>query len=156
MEYRPHSKRRWAYLLALTTLVATNLQAQEVESEPAIGYLRIFTDADRVQIYVDGEMIGYSPIPEKITVTPGWHNVSFFSPDFKWDHWTHRQRKVLINVVEAGTYHVLVKSGELAEVHMEWHDLERQLERYESGRWISALAGIVMVAAVMVLMAMAT
>jgi hypothetical protein len=146
--------RRWTYLFTLAAFLVVSLRAQEGEDEPSVGYLRVFTDADLVQIYLDGEMIGYTPILEKITVTPGWHHVSFFSPDFKWDHWTHRQRKVLINVVEAGTYHVLVEPGELVEVHMAWHELERQLERYESGRWITAVVGMVMVAAVLVLLAM--
>ncbi len=145
------------YLTILTVLVSLlggSLQAQEGESEAAVGYLRIFTDADRLQIYLDGVMIGHTPILEKVPVIPGWHHVSFFSPDFKWDHWTHRQRKVLVDVVEAGTYRVLVEPGELEEVHMEWHDLERVLERYESGRWISAAVGVGMVAAVLMLLAM--
>lgn len=148
--------RRWTYLFTLAAFLVVSLRAQEGEDEPSVGYLRVFTDADLVQIYLDGEMIGYSPILEKITVTPGWHHVSFFSPDFKWDHWTHRQRKVLINVVEAGTNRVHVDPGELVEVHMAWHELERQLERYESGRWITAVMGMVMVAAVLVLLAMAS
>jgi hypothetical protein len=37
---------------------------------------------------------------------------------------------------------------------MEWHDLERVLQRHESGRWISAAVGMAMVAAVLVLLAM--
>lgn len=142
--------------LVLVLLLGGNLQAQEEGSEATVGYLRIFTDADRVQIYLDGEMIGYTPILEKIPVTPGWHHVSFFSPDFKREHWTYRQRRVLVDVVEAGTYRVLVEPGELEEVHMEWHDLERILLRYESSRWISATVGVAMVAAVLMLLVMAS
>jgi len=148
--------RRLATLLVLAVFIGGSLLAQEDESEATVGYLRIFVDTDLVQIYLDGEMIGYTPILEKIPVTPGWHNVSFFSPNFKWEHWTHRQRRVLVNVVEAGTYQVLVEPGELEEVHMAWHELGRALERYESGRWISAAVGIAMVAAVLMLLAMAT
>ncbi|UCD37650.1 MAG: hypothetical protein JSW54_12640 [Fidelibacterota bacterium] len=146
--------RRCTYVLAMISFLGSSLSAQENDTEPAVGYLRIFTDTDLVQIYVDGEMIGYTPILEKIPVTPGWHNVSFFSPDFKWSHWTHRQRKVLMNVVEAGTYNVMVEPGELTEVQMAWHDLERELERYESGRTISAIVGLVMVATTLVLLAL--
>lgn len=142
--------------LILAFLLGGSLQGQKEGSEATVGYLRIFTDTDRLQIYIDGEMIGYTPIPEKIPVAPGWHHVSFFSPDFKREHWTHRQRRVLVDVVEAGTYRVLVEPGELEEVHMEWHDLERVLLRYESGRWISAAVGVAMVATVLVLLAMAS
>jgi hypothetical protein len=146
--------RRLTILTALVSLLGGGLQAQEGESEAAVGYLRIFVDTDRLQIYLDGVMIGYTPILEKIPVTPGWHRVSFFSLAFKGDHWTHRQRRVLVDVVEAGTHRVLVKPGELAEVHLEWHDLERVLQRHESGRWISAAVGVAMVAAMLVLLAM--
>ncbi|UCH10065.1 MAG: hypothetical protein JSU61_12825 [Fidelibacterota bacterium] len=141
-------------ILALFVLLSHPVWAQQGTDESAVGYLRIFTDADLVQIYVDGEMIGYSPILEKITVIPGWHHVSFFSPNFKWEHWTHRQRRVLMNVVEAGTYRVHVNAGELTEVHMAWHELEQALERYESGRVITALVGIGMIGAVLILLAL--
>ena len=156
MERWSQPMRRLTVPLILAFLLGGNLQAQEEGSEAAVGYLRIFTDADRVQIYIDGEMIGYTPILEKIPVTPGLHHVSFFSPDFKEEHWTHRQRRVLVDVVEAGTYRVLVEPGELEEVHMKWHDLERVLLRYESGRWISATVGVAMVAAVLMLLVMAS
>lgn len=59
-----------------------------------------------------------------------------------------------MNVVEAGTYRILVEPGKLVEVNMAWHELELALERYESGRWISAAVGIVMVATVLALLAM--
>ncbi len=154
MERRLQYMRRLTILTALVSLLGGGLQAREGERKAAVGYLRIFVDTDRLQIYLDGVMIGYTPLSEKIPVTPGWHHVSFFSPAFKWDHWTHRQRRVLVDVVEAGTHRVLVKPGELVEVHMEWHDLERVLQRHESGRWISAAVGIAMVAAVLVLLAM--
>ncbi|MBA7595750.1 hypothetical protein ES703_02715 [subsurface metagenome] len=146
--------RHLTILTILVSFLGGSLQAQEGESNAAVGYLRIFVDTDRLQIYLDGVMIGNTPILEKIPVTPGWHNVSFFSPDFKWDHWTHRQRRVLVDVVEAGTYRVHVKPGELGEVQMEWHDLERVLQRYESGRWISAAVGVAMMAAVLLLLGM--
>ncbi len=146
--------RRLTILTALVSLMGGGLQAQEGEREAAVGYLRIFVDTDRLQIYLDSVMIGYTPILEKIPVTPGWHHVSFFSPAFKSDHWTHRQRRVQVDVVEAGTHRVHVKPGELVEMHLEWHDLERVLQRHESGRWISAAMGMAMVAAVLVLLAM--
>lgn len=142
-------------ILVLLILLSSTGSAwsQEAEKESAVGYLRIFVDTDLVQIYLDGEMIGYTPILEKIPVTTGWHHISFFSPDFKYEHWTHRQERVLVNIVEAGTYRVMVNPGELHEVHMEWHKLGRELDRYHSGRFYSAIIGILMVAATMLLLA---
>ena len=126
------------------------------EPQPAVGYLRIFTDTDLVQVYLDGELIGYSPILDKIPVPPGWHTISFFPPEFPWSHWTHRTRKIMMTVVEAGTHRVLVKPGELVEVQMPWHALEEQLTRYESGRRITAAAGIIMVGIVLILLGKVT
>lgn len=147
-------KAKHHILTPLVLLVLSGiLWGQEAEQESAVGFLRIFVNTDLLQIYLDGEMIGYTPILEKIPVTTGWHHISFFSPNFKYEHWTHRQERVLVNIVEAGTYRVLVKPGELHEVHMDWHDLGRELDRYESGRIFSAIIGIIMVAATMLLLA---
>lgn len=142
--------------LAAVALLNSALCAQTDKPVVAVGYLRIFTDTDLVQIYLDGEPIGYSPIQEKIPVNPGWHTVSFFAPDFKWTHWTHRQRKVIVNIIESGTYHMLVEPGEMQDVSLEWHALERDLIRYESGRRISAAAGLFMVAMSLMLLARAS
>ena len=148
--------RSLIFQLAAVVLLNSALGAQTEQPVAAVGYLRIFTDTDLVQIYLDGVPIGASPIQEEIPVNPGWHTVSFFSPDFKWSHWTHRQRKVIVNIIEAGTYHVLVEPGEVQEVYLEWHELERDLIRYESGRRISAAAGLFMVAMTLLLMAWAS
>lgn len=148
--------RALIFQLAAVASLSSALGAQTEPPEAAVGYLRIFTDTDLVQIYLDGQPIGYSPIQEKIPVNPGWHTVSFFSPDFKWTHWTHRQRRVIVNIIESGTYHLLVEPGEVQEVSLEWHVLERDLLRYESGRRISAAAGVFMVALTLMLLAKAS
>ncbi len=114
-------------ILLIGLLVVAPLAGQDEEPEATVGYLRIITDTDLVQIYIDGEAIGYSPIRENLTLTVGWHAVSFFPSDFKWTHWTHRQRRTIVNVIESGTHHVLVEPGELAELNMEWHAIERRL-----------------------------
>ncbi len=142
-------------ILLACLLVAAPLAGQDEEPEVAVGYLRIITDTDLVQIYIDGEAIGYSPIREKLTLTPGWHTVSFFPSDFRWTHWTHRQRRTIVNVIESGTHHVMVKPGELAELNMEWHAIERRLAKYESSQRIGGIIGISMVAIIFLLLASA-
>ncbi len=142
-------------ILLAGLLVAAPLAGQDEEPEATVGYLRIITDTDLVQIYIDGGAIGYSPIQEKLTLTPGWHTVSFFPSDFKWTHWTHRQRRTIVNVIESGTHHVLVKPGELAELNMEWHDIERNLAKYESSQRIGGIIGVSMVALIFLLLARA-
>jgi len=153
---RLHITRYLAVMTALVVIHSGDLLAQEPATEATVGYLSISVDTDLVEVYLDGETIGYSPITEDFPVLPGWRHVSFFSPDFRWEHWTHRQREVLAKVVEAGTYRIFVEPGKVEEVHMEWHDLEQILLRVESGRWISATVGVGMVAAVLLLLAMAS
>ena len=143
--------KRIFYVLLLT-LVAVPAFAQSGEEEAAVGYLRIFTDSDLIQVFLDGEAIGYSPLTERLIVNPGWHTVSFFPPDFAWSHWTHRQRKVIANVLEEGTHHVMVYPGELTEVNVEWRELERKLIEYESSQWIGALVGVSVVLVLLALM----
>ena len=126
--------------------------AQSGDEEAAVGYLRIFTDSDLIQVFLDGEAIGYSPLTERLVVNPGWHTVSFFPPDFKWSHWTHRQRKVIANVIEEGTHHVMVHPGELTEINVEWRELERKLIEYESSQWIGSLVGVTIVSVLLLLM----
>ncbi len=142
-------------ILLAGLLVAAPLAGQDEEPEATVGYLRIITDTDLVQIFIDGEEIGYSPIQEKLTLTPGWHTVSFFPSDFKWTHWTHRQRRTIVNVIESGTHHVLVEPGEQAELDMEWHAIERRLAEYESSQRIGGIVGVSMVAIIFILLARA-
>ena len=156
MTPRLYTTRYLAVMTMLVILHSGDLSAQEPVSEATVGYLRISVDTDLVDVYLDGVVIGYSPIPEDIAVIPGWHNLSFFSPDFRWEHWTHRQRQVLAEVVEAGTYRIFIEPGEVEEVQMEWHDLEQTLLRVESGRWISATVGVGMVAVVLLILTMAS
>ena len=151
-----HTLRRWAHLVGVAALLNGGLLAQDSKPEATVGYLRLFSDTDLVQIYLDGELIGYTPIREQITVTPGWHHLSFFSPEFRWEHWTHRQRDILTSVVEAGTRRVMVEPGQLLEVTMDWHALEQRLRAYESGRTISAIVGVGLVAVVLLLLAAAS
>ena len=142
-------------ILIAGLLVVASLPGQDVEPEAAVAYLRIITDTDLVQIYIDGEKIGYSPIRERLILTPGWHTVSFFPSDFKWTHWTHRQRRTIVNVIESGTHHVLVKPGEVAELNMEWHAIERKLAEYKSSQRIGGIVGVSMVAIIFLLLARA-
>ncbi len=145
---------RWiANYILILGLAGGWLSAQETNPEPTVGYIRIFTDTDLVQIYLDGKAIGYSPILENIPVTPGWHTVSFFPPDFRWTHWTHRQRRTIANVIESGTRQVAVEPGAQVEVELEWHDIERRLVKYKSAQRIGNVVGLSMVTISLLLIA---
>ena len=125
--------------------------AQSPEPDPAVGYLRVISDTDKLQVFLDGKQIGYTPFRERLTVTPGWHSVSYFAPDFPWQHWTHRQQKMMDEVVKAGTRQVLVRPGEEARVELAWQGIGERLESYESSRRIGTYVGMAMIATTLVL-----
>ena len=145
--------RQRHFLIALALLTASAFGQDE--HTPTVGYLTITADADRVEIYLDGRSLGRTPIEEELLLAPGWYNLSFFGPEFKWSHWTHRQARTIATVVEAGTYHVLVPPGEQVSVQMEWMKLEGRLRSYERGRTITLITGVTMIAAGFLLLARA-
>ena len=129
---------------------------QTEAKEPTVGYLSIAADADHVEIFLDGRSLGLTPIEEELVLIPGWYHISFFGPEFKWSHWTHRQRKTIVNVIEAGTHHVLVRPGERTHLQMEWLELERQLAIYEDGTAFTVLVGLAMISSAFLLLATVT
>jgi hypothetical protein len=135
-------------------LVTISLAQTEIR-EPSVGYLEITADADLVEIYIDGHSLGQTPLENPLVLIPGWYNISFFSPGFKWSHWTHRQRKAIANVIEVGTHHILIRPGERVDLYMEWSELEQRLIKYEQGQNITALVGLTMITSALMLIALA-
>ena len=138
------------YLISL--LLMTTFALGQEDRVPTVGYLAISADVDLVEIFLDGRSLGRTPIKEELLLAPGWYNLSFFGPEFKWSHWTHRQARTIATVIEAGTYHVLVPPGERVALHMEWMELEGRLRGYERGRSVTLLMGLTMITALFLLL----
>ena len=132
-------------ILTTLSLLSGPALGQATVREPTVGYLDITADVDFVEIFLDGRSLGLTPFADTLILLPGWYHVSFFGPEFKWSHWTHRQRKTVTNVIEAGTYQVLVQPGKTTSLEMAWLDLERQLAAYEQGAVFTALIGLGMI-----------
>ncbi len=142
-------------IILLALIIMGPLSAQSTDEEPTVGYIRLFTDTDLVEIYIDGVLIGYTPILEKLVLTPGWHTISFFPSNFKQDYWRYRQKKLLNSIIKDGTRQVLVKPGELHEVYLEWQELDRRLRQGETNIFISSIIGVALVGITLTLLAMA-
>lgn len=132
-------------ILTTVSLLTSPALGQTTVSEPTVGYLHITAEVDYVEIFLDGRSLGLTPVADTLMLLPGWYHVSFFGPEFKWSHWTHRQRRTITNVIEAGTFRVLVKPGQMTTLEMAWLDLERQLTAYEQGATFTALVGLGMI-----------
>lgn len=139
----------------MVLVIMAPLSAQSTPEEPTVGYVRLFTDTDLVEIYIDGALIGYTPILERLVLTPGWHTISFFPSNFKQDHWKYRQKKILNSIIKDGTRQVLVRPGELHEVYLEWQELDRRLRQGETNMFISSIIGVALVGISLTLLAMA-
>lgn len=59
-------------------LLTPLLTAQNVQNKPeSLSYLIIVTDTSHVPIYIDGVLMGYSPLKEPVPVPAGFHTISF-------------------------------------------------------------------------------
>ena len=44
-------------------------------------FLRLSCNLEGANVFIDGSLIGKTPIPKKFPVTPGWHRVRVVDPD---------------------------------------------------------------------------
>jgi len=56
-------------------------QSSLFESEP--GYIHVISDSSTVPIYLDGNLVGHTPIEDPIPVIEGVHFIGFHSTTFK-------------------------------------------------------------------------
>tara|TARA_B110000438_G_scaffold103656_1_gene102442 strand:- start:116 stop:538 length:423 start_codon:yes stop_codon:yes gene_type:complete len=56
-------------------------QSSVFESEP--GYIHVISDSSTVPIYLDGNLVGHTPIEDPIPVIEGVHFIGFHSTTFK-------------------------------------------------------------------------
>ncbi len=84
-------------------------------------------DTPEIPIYVDGLLIGYTPLGEEIDVLPGWHTVSFFPNISDGDLDTH---KVSRDILRLGTQDVLVEVSEIVHVSMAYSNLGQDIDSY--------------------------
>ena len=47
--------------------------------------LEIICDTEGLPIYVDGHLVGYSPLKNRVDVLPGWHKVGYFPNNYTQD-----------------------------------------------------------------------
>ena len=44
-------------------------------------FIRLACDLDDANVFIDGNHIGQTPIPEKLSISPGWHRVRIIDPN---------------------------------------------------------------------------
>ncbi len=108
----------------------------------------IHCDVPNIPIYVDGEMVGRSPIKEVVELLPGWHQISVFpdatTPMFEDVPSTRKLR----DVFRMGKQDVLVENGQVVHVTVGYRSIEQEVNQYQlhlsASRWIGfSLVGLV-------------
>lgn len=102
-------------------ILCTGLTAQERTA------LNIVCDTQDIPIYIDGHLIGYTPLPDNVDVLSGWHTVSFF-PDVSDSNID--TRKMSRDIIRLGTQDVLAEMGEVVKVTMNYKNLGQDVNTY--------------------------
>ena len=103
--------------------------------------LEIICDTKGLPIYVDGHLVGYSPLKNYIDVLPGWHKVGYFPNDYSQDVNTLTSKeKILNDILVMGRLDVFVEEGAHEAIVLNYQTLDNEVidynKRFQSGAWI--------------------
>jgi len=129
-------------MVLLLAFFFVNLSGQTVKWDNRARYtaITISCDTDSVPIYVDGYFVGKTPLPNALTVTPGWHAVSIFPPDDGVPEQEGPSTRTMKDIIRLGKQDVMVEEGNVELVVMSYRAIDAEIEEYQrqtlSGVWI--------------------
>ena len=129
-------------IVLLLAFFFVNLFGQTVKWDNRARYtaITISCDTDSVPIYVDGYFVGKTPLPNALTVTPGWHTVSIFPPDDGVPEQEGPSTRTMKDIIRLGKQDVKVEEGNVELVVMSYRAIDAEIEEYQrqtlSGVWI--------------------
>ena len=103
--------------------------------------LEILCDTKGLPIYVDGHLVGYSPLKNPIDVLPGWHKVGYFSSDYTQDNNALTSKEKIMNdILVMGRLDVYVDEGAHETIALNYQTLGEEVvdynKRFQAGTWI--------------------
>ena len=103
--------------------------------------LEIICDTKGLPIYVDGHMVGYSPLKNWIDVLPGWHKVGYFPNDYDPDPSSlSSKEKMLNNILIMGRLDVYVDEGKHETIALNYQSLDEDVidynKRFQTSTWV--------------------
>ena len=103
--------------------------------------LEIICDTKGLPIYVDNQLVGYSPLKNRIDVLPGWHKVGYFSNDYTEDsNALTSKEKMLNDILVMGRLDVFIDEGKHETIALNYQTLDEDVidynKRFEAGTWI--------------------
>ena len=85
----------------------------------------------RSPIYVDGQMVGISPLNGSIDVLPGWHKVGYFPNDYSRDsNKLTSKEKILNDILVMGRLDVFVEEGKHETIVLNYQTLDEEVIDY--------------------------
>ena len=103
--------------------------------------LEILCDTKGLPIYVDGHLVGYSPLKNPIDVLPGWHKVGYFPNDYTQDNNALASKEKIMNdILVMGRLDVYVDEGAHETIALNYQTLGEEVvdynKRFQAGTWI--------------------
>ena len=103
--------------------------------------LEILCDTKDLPIYVDNQLVGYSPLKNYIDVLPGWHKVGYFSNDYSQDANSLTSKdKMLNDILVMGRLDIYVDEGKHETIALNYQTLDREVidfnNRFKTGGFI--------------------
>jgi len=103
--------------------------------------LEIICDTKGLPIYVDGKMVGISPLKNSIDVLPGWHKVGYFPNDYSKDfNKLTSKEKILNDILVMGRLDVFVEEGKEETIVLNYQTLDEEVidynKRFQTGTMV--------------------
>lgn len=107
--------------IPIAIIFFTLIQAQDRTA------LHITCDTPDIPIYIDGHLVGVTPLHHDVDVLPGWHRVSFF-PDV--EDGDLETRKLSRDIKQLGTQDIMIESGQRLEIALSYRSLGHNIDDY--------------------------
>jgi len=107
-------------------------QSSLFESEP--GYIHVISDSSTVPIYLDGNLVGHTPIEDPIPVIEGVHFIGFHSTTFKDPFISYGNIEI--------DKQIFVLSGDTVNVSFNTFLIDKNIERVRKEYKITNYIGI--------------
>ncbi len=103
--------------------------------------LEIICDTEGLPIYVDGQLVGYSPLKNRIDILPGWHKVGYFPNNYSEDaNALTSKEKIMNDILVMGRLDVFVDEGKHETIVLNYQTLDEEVidynKRFQAGTWV--------------------
>ena len=104
--------------------------------------LEIICDTKGLPIYVDGQMVGISPLEHWVDVLPGWHKVGYFPNSYSRDsNRLTSKEKILNDILVMGRLDVFVEEGKHETIVLNYQTLDEEVVDYNKRFQTGTLVG---------------